>query len=355
MASAPEAWTQTPSRGGRLHRHVRPRSRPLLLVRRLAGGWLLAGAVLLFPQAATGTPLSKPEVLKLIQKKVQERRLVAVVRELGIDFKLTPEALEELRGAGASPSLLQALQQLAAGDESRQGTPPPSSTVTATAPPAGPPRASPSTPEASSAGPPAGESPASPPTPAEVVPADLPGPPAGVEPPAASTTPAAPPPPEPPSRWEQVKPLLEKALALASEAEYRGAQALLAKAMEIDPAEPQVWKAFKDIEQDLLGRAETFLADGQLPRALREFQFVIRTNPESARGHNGVGLVLMQLKNYDEAVLAFDRALALEPGNARYRQGLNDARRLQKASRALEEKGKETVKGMVNEPPGTKR
>jgi tetratricopeptide (TPR) repeat protein len=148
---------------------------------------------------------------------------------------------------------------------------------------------------------------------------------------------------------------LDKALTMASQSEYRGAQALLAKAMEIDPAEPQVWKAFKEIEQDLLSRAETFLADGQLPRALREFQFVIKTNPESARGQNGVGLVLMQLKNYEEASQAFDRALVLDPGNARYRQAVNDARRLQKAASALEEKGKETVKGMLNEQPGKKR
>ena len=133
------------------------------------------------------------------------------------------------------------------------------------------------------------------------------------------------------------------------------AKATLAKAMEIDPAEPQVWKAFKEVEQDLLNRAETILADGQLPRALREFQFVIQTNPESARGQNGVGLVLMQLRNYEEASLAFDRALSLDPGNARYLQAQSDARRLQKAAKALEEKGKETVKGMVNEQPGMKR
>jgi len=82
---------------------------------------------------------------------------------------------------------------------------------------------------------------------------------------------------------------------------------------------------------------------------------VMLANPESARGQNGVGLVLMQLKNYEEASQAFDRALVLDPGNARYRQAVNDARRLQKAASALEEKGKETVKGMLNEQPGKKR
>jgi tetratricopeptide (TPR) repeat protein len=312
--------------------------------------------LLLHPHLVAATPLSRPEVVKLVQKKVHERRLLAVVRELGLDFKLTPEALEELRRAGASPSLLQALQQFAAGDEPRLGTSPPPATPTVTAPPAESPQpAPPAGSEAPTGEGSRAEAPASLPTLAAPTTGDVPGPSMNAEPPPPGAPAAVPPPPEPPSRWEQVKPLLDKALALASESEYRGAQALLAKAMEIDPGEPQVWKAFKEIEQDLLTRAETFLADGQLPRALREFQFVIRTNPESARGQNGVGLVLMQLKNYEEAAQAFDRALALDPGNARYRQGLNDARRLQKAAKALEEKGKETVKGMVNEQPGTKR
>ncbi|MBI4010908.1 MAG: tetratricopeptide repeat protein [Candidatus Rokubacteria bacterium] len=152
-----------------------------------------------------------------------------------------------------------------------------------------------------------------------------------------------------------MRPLLEKAQTLAAEGDVRGAQMLVVKAMEIDPVEPQVWKAFKGIEQDLLARAETFLADGQLPRALREFQFIITTNPESALGHNGVGLALLQLKNYDEAVAAFGRALALEPGNARYRQALTRARSLQKASKALERQGQQNLKEMIEDQPGKKK
>jgi cytochrome c-type biogenesis protein CcmH/NrfG len=130
---------------------------------------------------------------------------------------------------------------------------------------------------------------------------------------------------------------------------------LVVKAMELDPVEPQVWKTFKGIEQDLLARAETFLADGQLPRALREFQFVITTNPESALGYNGVGLALLQLKNYDEAVAAFEHALALEPGNARYRQALTRARSLQRASKALERQGQQNLREMIEEQPGKKK
>jgi len=176
--------------------------------------------------------------------------------------------------------------------------------------------------------------------------------------PAAAPAPVAPrpaPAPEAPNRWEVVRPLLEKAESLQSEGDIRGAQTLVARAMEVDPGEPKVWKAFKAIEQDLLARAETFLADGQLQRAFREFQFVVNTNPESALGYNGVGLALLQLKNYDEAVAAFEKALTLDPANARYRQALTRARSLQRASKALERQGQQNLKEMIEDQSGKKK
>ena len=395
------------------------------------------------------SPLTKPEVLKLVRKSVQEMRLLAVVRELGVDFKVTFEVADELRAAGASASLIAALRGLASPAESFAPSapappappPPPASSPEppplqpVAAPPAAPPppapppvpvtppqppppapppaTASASPPPAGSVGsepkgpaPPAGDPPPrdegpppalEPPPPVplprgalETMVALIPGPPppppppvlgatAGLaespvpSPPSEPTAPASPvlpvpvvtlapvvpvpppPRPEPPSRWDQIRPLLEKAQALAADGDVRGAQMLVVKAMEMDPGEPQVWKTFKGIEQDLLIRAETFLADGQLPRALREFQFIISTNPESALGFNGVGQALLQLKNYDEAVAAFEKALVLEPGNARYRQALTRARSLQKASRAFERQGQQNVKDMIEGQPGKKK
>jgi Tetratricopeptide repeat len=528
---------------------------PVLRWRRAVWGVLFLGSLVVCLPLATAGPLTRAEVLKLVRRNVQEVRLLAVVRELGIDFKITPEVADELRTAGASPSLLSGLKVLAPRDEPVAGpspapdvvrapapeppaapvaaptqampgvakaapvpdppappvtapsppipvppaspppaapTPPAIPEVTkvvpapepppappATAPPPVPP-APPAMPEVGKVGPapapsppsiapppamsevakvtPTPEGPAprvaaatpsaadSPPVgadappvpvlpraaieamvalipgppppppppviappsgmstlaepqatppaapPAVVTPAPVVAPPAAppavvtpapmVTPPAAppaAVTPApvvAPPPavavapapavpapprppqsavPEPSAKWEQVRPLLEKAQALAAEGDVRGAQMMVVKAMEIDPVEPQVWRAFKDIEQDLLVRAETFLADGQLPRALREFQFIITTNPESALGHNGVGLALLQLKNYDEAVAAFERALILEPGNARYRAALTRARSLQKASKALERQGQQNLKEMIEDQPGKKK
>jgi hypothetical protein len=399
----------------------------------------VAGALLIgsgFVSAADATPLSKPEVVKLIRKNVQERRLLAVVRELGIDFKMTAEITDELRAAGATPTLVQALQALAWGEGTvapggsppgllpsapapAGAAPPASSVAVAPSPPAPAPAAATASVPSVAAAPVPAPAPAAAPPPAPTPPATatrpvsseaeepreetkpghplepppaaalpkgaaetmaalIPGPPPPPPPPIASparvpvmttalppagipapapTAPAseAPPAAEAPSRWELVRPLLEKAQTLATEGDIRGAQTLVVRAMEIDPGEPQVWKAFKGIEADLLARAETFLADGQLPRALREFQFVIRANPESALGHNGVGLALLQLKNYDEAVAAFERALSLDSANARYRQALTRARSLQRASKALERTGQENLKEMLGDQPGKKK
>jgi hypothetical protein len=413
-------------------------------VRRPAWTALLAGGLVVAPLCVlpvVAAPLTKPEVLKLVRRNVQEVRLLAVVRELGIDFKVSGEAANELRAAGASATLIAALRRLSPDDVPSVvpaplpqappspaspapdpappiaappiappapapappvAPPPPAPAAPASAPPAAPPASEPAAPSTAPAGPPAApagppaapaaavEPPASPtlpreardimasltpgpppppPPPLSVVPPAPPQEPASrpaeapagpapavpAVPPAAPVAPAAPQPAEAPSRWEQVRPLLEKAQELAAEGDVRGAQMLVVKAMELDPGEPRVWKTFKGIEQDLLVRAETFLAEGQLPRALREFQFIITTNPESAFGYNGMGQALLQLKNYDEAVAAFEKALALEPGNARYRQALTRARSLQRASRALEQKGRENVKEMIEDQPGRKK
>jgi tetratricopeptide repeat protein len=476
------------SRGGsfRVWPGRAPRGRAILCVCQPARAWshgLVVGVALLVSPAlepdASATPLSRPEVVKLVKKKVQEGRLFTVVRELGIDFKVTPEVADELRGAGASAALIAALQALASGEEGAAAgtaatpgtipapaapptplaapvvvatTPPPSSAgaptaVTTASPPTSalPSVALPVTVPAGSpaaVAPPAAESPAAvPPSPPAVVPspsapveppAAVPAgapasaartepepaeageesrPPHPLEPPPAVTLPRGaaetmaalipgPPPPPPPtiispfrtpapvelrpvnapapapapaavripttplapepaaetpSRWELVRPLLEKANTLASEGDIRGAQTLVVKAMEIDPGEPKVWKAFKGIEQDLLARAETFLADGQLQRAFREFQFVVTANPDSALGFNGVGLALLSLKNYDEAVAAFEKALTLDPANARYRQALTRAKSLQRASKALERQGQQNLREMIDDQSGRKK
>jgi Tetratricopeptide repeat len=400
-------------------------------------------ALLAWPAPAPATPLTKAEVLKLIRRNVQQDRVVAVVRELGMDFVITAEVIEELLAAGAGSTLVEELMALASakrdvasvtvmpvatppapepppvpaasdppgGYEGPKSDPPhtvpppppppepqaarPGSsegTITLVPAPPVPPPPAPTldtpTPDAPGAGgvgsaPPRPAATSAPPAPAVVAPAPMAAP-AAPSPEASGSSPASPAPapgppvagpgapapaprasesggaapvsgrPEEPSKWEQVKPLLDRAQALAIEGELREAQALVAKALEIDPGEPEVWKAFKGIEHDLLVRAEGFLADGQVRRALREFQLIITRNPESSAGHAGMGLALLQLRNYGEAVLAFERALALDPGNARYRQSLTQAKNLQKASKALERTGQENLQQMLGDQPGKK-
>jgi len=377
-------------------------------------------------------PLSKPEVLRLLQKGVRQDRVVEVVKELGIDFKVTPEVMTELTGAGAGAALIAELMALRPDGASAADRPPtpPSAPTPAPASPAGgaaqdtpsPPPGTPSAPSASPAMPTVGAEVASailpPPEPPPVppdplarrpqivmpaIPAPPPVPPPPATPVVASSAPSPPPAPSPvpvssdpptpapvppvldpasspaaapaprvgarlaaptpppappaaePNRWELVKPLLDKAQALANDGDLRGAQELVAKALEIDPGEPEVWKVFKGIEHDVLVRAEGFLSDGQVRRALREFQTIITKNPESAAGHAGMGSALVQLKSYAEAVAALERALALDPGNARYRQTLTRARDLQKTSKTLERTGQENLQRMLGDQPGKRQ
>jgi hypothetical protein len=427
----------------------------LVVLVTLPSGALPAGAM----------PLSKPEVLRLLGKGVRQERVVEVVKELGIDFKVTSDVLTELTAAGAGAALIAELMSLRPDDppvvERPPAAPPapaPAALPPTTGEPAGvslvippadaasappPPVTTPSATPAATAGaasreagaeapsavlpppepppvppdpparppqvvmpvippPPPVPPPSAPPLIASVAPPSAPAPapavaPAEAEvtrtaPPAAAPSaaspgpaaggdpapapaapvparapvapPSAPPPPPPPApppaaperdRREELKPLLEKARALAVDGDLRGAQDVVAKALELDPGEPEAWKVFKGIEHDILVRAEGFLLDGQIRRALREFQTIITKNPDSGPGHAGMGLALLQLKSYDEAVTALERALALDPGNARYRQSLTRARDLQKASRALERTGQENIQRMLGDQPGKKR
>ncbi len=58
-------------------------------------------------------PLSKTEVVNLLQAAVPPDQLREIVRKRGIDFQVTPETEKELHEAGATPELLQTLRELA--------------------------------------------------------------------------------------------------------------------------------------------------------------------------------------------------------------------------------------------------
>jgi hypothetical protein len=58
-------------------------------------------------------PFTKDDVLKLLTGNVPAKRVEALVRERGIDFRVTPDTESELRNAGATEPLLAALRDLA--------------------------------------------------------------------------------------------------------------------------------------------------------------------------------------------------------------------------------------------------
>lgn len=76
-------------------------------------------------------PLSKIEVVNLLQAAVPPDRLAEIVRKRGIGFQVTPETEKELREAGATPELVGTLRDLAPAPP--KPAPPPS-----TAPPTEP-------------------------------------------------------------------------------------------------------------------------------------------------------------------------------------------------------------------------
>jgi hypothetical protein len=58
-------------------------------------------------------PLSKSEIIELLQNEVPPGRVEELARKYGISFEVSPEAEKQLREAGATEALLNALRELA--------------------------------------------------------------------------------------------------------------------------------------------------------------------------------------------------------------------------------------------------
>ena len=61
--------------------------------------------------------------------------------------------------------------------------------------------------------------------------------------------------------------------------------------------------------------AMDYRLEGKLRRAVKYLERAIRIWPENHIAHAGLGRVLLDMKRYDEALEALDRALELQPGN----------------------------------------
>ena len=328
-------------------------------------------------------PLTRDELLELLGKNVDERRIAEVVKELGVDFTLSDELLARLQRAGAGTviaALVVAPREAGlpplspAGQERSSGSPrtfrpqaiatgpaiefiaddfvPSSAPVVSPAPvalalkpaestsaetdriPVGPPplpRGAPASvppKQSTSAETPAAvgrtPAPSQPPTPSSQVAAVAPSPPSS-----ASARGA-------PGGRDCIKPFLDQAERLSKESDYRAAIRALVEGLKCDPGNVQATKLRQDLEQDLVDRAERFLADSQLQRASKDFRFLIdEVNPELSAAHDGMGRTHLAMKNYSEAVLAFERALEIDPNNVRYKKQRDDAKRAQEVEEEL--------------------
>lgn len=71
---------------------------------------------LAFPAADSAKPLSRVQILGLVEGGVSSRRVESLIKERGIDFEPAPEYLQMLREAGADRALISTLRSKAASE-----------------------------------------------------------------------------------------------------------------------------------------------------------------------------------------------------------------------------------------------
>lgn len=64
------------------------------------------------PRVTSNKPLTKPELLTLLQAQTPAERITAIARERGLDFRITPDVQGQLQAAGAGPDLVNTLVRL---------------------------------------------------------------------------------------------------------------------------------------------------------------------------------------------------------------------------------------------------
>ncbi len=97
-----------------------------------------------------------------------------------------------------------------------------------------------------------------------------------------------------------------------SEHNYNEAEKILNKAVELDP---EFWPAYK-----LLG--DISFQKGLYEEAIRKYQVALALNYNNAVLHNDLGLALMQMERYAEALVYLREAARLDPGNLDIRYSL---------------------------------
>jgi tetratricopeptide (TPR) repeat protein len=65
-----------------------------------------------------------------------------------------------------------------------------------------------------------------------------------------------------------------------------------------------------------------FLAQGQIPGAIREYNATLELRPDFDKAHNNLGIAFSAIGKYPEAIAAFQRAIQRNPYNVDARKNL---------------------------------
>lgn len=75
------------------------------------------------------------------------------------------------------------------------------------------------------------------------------------------------------------------------------------RAIELDPSNPEAWQA----------RALTYAEEGELDKAVADFNKLLQDNKDNVTAHLALGEVLTNLEKYDEALKHIEQAIKLKP------------------------------------------
>ncbi|MGA3264312.1 MAG: tetratricopeptide repeat protein [Terracidiphilus sp.] len=80
--------------------------------------------------------------------------------------------------------------------------------------------------------------------------------------------------------------------------------------------------------------AKIYMDAHQLPEAIEELTQAVRFDPANANAHNGLGVALAQLGNYEKAVEQFNDAVRIDPAYADARRNLDLAQAKMKSEKS---------------------
>ena len=251
-------------------------------------------------QQHSPAPLSENAILGLLKNGVSSRRIAALARQRGVNFKLTPEVENQLRQSGADIYILETLRELSpipVGPSAVPARTTPTDTLLPSA--AGSPQDSKAPPRENQAGSPPIESSGA----AAGAPAHAPPATAYEEP---SDTPKRASDQQAAQDYQSAGVHASLGLALAHKGDWAGAIKEDREAILLDPN--------SEAAHAQLGSA--LAQQAAWDDAIAEYREALRLDPNSAPAHTSLGEALMQKNDWPGAVAELQEAVRLDPNNA---------------------------------------